>query len=1034
MMASKQFAGLAVTLIVLAVVLFSLSSSVVHGIAYSTTSNYEVGANDFRISDMGPDGDSRYHAEAPVVAYNSTDREYLIVWSGDNNTDGVVEIYGQRIDATTGEEIGDNDFQISQMQRNIGSAFGAFTPNVAYNPMTNEYLVVWEGDDSDDQTSNSGIYGQRLSATTGAAIGADDFRIDSFPLFNPEYELSDPDVTYNSTNNQYLVVWRGSSGGSNRTILYGQRLRANGEARGDDIPSISSSVTYEFDVVYNQAQNEHLVVWSEQGFDDTVEIVGQRLDGRTGALLGLFGFSISDVSGNLGVDFVASSPAVSYNSVTQEYMVVWSGGVADNPDIGYEIYGQRLRANGDEVGADDFTISQTGSPNDAMGYRANDPALVYNVRDNEYVVTWSVDNTLGTMDVEEFEIFGQRLNGTTGDQVGIDDFRISDMGPDNDAAYNAYTPTIAYSLWNNEYFVAWSGDDNTGDLVDGEFEIFGQRLVGQQDPTVTLTPTQTSTPTPTVPDIGTNDFRISDMGPDGDINFGAGSPFVAYNNQDNEYLVVWPGLDEGRSGVEIYGQRIDAATGEEVGTNDFQISQISSGDNPDIRAFGVDVVYNPSSNEFLVIWVGTTIIDDSVVPRLYGQRIDAATGAEVGENDFLIGEASNVTGPRPVVAYNSVANEYLVAWAGRISTDPEAELIGQRLKARGAPVTGDIFTISTMILSEIDIAFNDTDEEYLVVWDGTDPDIGEEIYGQRLDSSGMEIGEDDFRISNIQVFPDLAFFVDSPAVVYNGTAQEYMVVWSGGLDDIIGINFEIYGQRLSADGMELGEDDLLISTTGSVTRPSAYVATFPALSYNSRNNEYLVTWEVDNFSIEMEDEEYEIFGQRLDGTTAAEIGIDDFRISDMGPEEDEAYNAFFPSVVYNDLNDEYLVVWSGDDDTGDLVDEEFEIYGQRLNAQSNAVPTPTPTQATPTTTPTTPATATATSEPVATATPTREPVATATSEPDVTVTPTSEPVATATSEPVVTATPTREPVATPTPTPTVPPVGTSRVFLPLTIR
>ncbi|MEM8533430.1 MAG: hypothetical protein AAGF95_21500 [Chloroflexota bacterium] len=532
-------------------------------------------------------------------------------------------------------------------------------------------------------------------------------------------------------------------------------------------------------------------------------------------------------------------------------------------------------------------------------------------------------------------------------------------------------------------------------------------------------------------EVGANDFRISDMGPDGDTEFGAGSPFVAHNSTDNEYLVVWPGFDEGRSGVEIYGQRIDATTGEEVGTNDFQISQISSGDNPDIRVFGVDVVYNHSSDEFLVIWTGTTIIRDSeptVVPRLYGQRIDAATGAEVGENDFLIGEASDVTGRWPVVTYNSVANEYLVAWEGNIATGPEAELIGQRLSAQGTPVTGDIFTISTMIPGGIDIAFNSADQEYIVVWDGFDPDTGKEIYGQLLDSSGTEIGADDFRISNFQVFPDLSFSVNNPAVVYNNTAQEYMVVWSGGLDDIIGINIEIYGQRLSPDGMELGEDDLLISTTGSVDPESAYVASLPALSYNSRNNEYLVTWEVDNFSIVMEDEEYEIFGQRLDGTTAAEIGIDDFRISDTGPEGDEAYNAFSPSIAHNGLNDEYLVVWSGDDNTGDLVDGEFEIYGQRLNAQPDIVPTATPTQATPNTTPTL--------EPVVTATPTLELITTATSEPVATATPTI--TATATSEPVVTATATSTnpamPTATVSPTTDVPPGGPSRVFLPLTIR
>ncbi|MGH8566288.1 MAG: hypothetical protein ACREXW_20310 [Gammaproteobacteria bacterium] len=38
------------------------------------------------------------------------------------------------------------------------------------------------------------------------------------------------------------------------------------------------------------------------------------------------------------------------------------------------------------------------------------------------------------------------------------------------------------------------------------------------------------------PEIGANDFRISDMGPDGNVNFEAFSPAMAYNSLANEYL------------------------------------------------------------------------------------------------------------------------------------------------------------------------------------------------------------------------------------------------------------------------------------------------------------------------------------------------------------------------------------------------------------------------------------------------------------------------------------------------------------------
>jgi hypothetical protein len=55
----------------------------------------------------------------------------------------------------------------------------------------------------------------------------------------------------------------------------------------------------------------------------------------------------------------------------------------------------------------------------------------------------------------------------------------------------------------------------------------------------------------------------------------------------------------------------------------------------------------------------------------------------------------------------------------------------------------------------------------------------------------------------------------------------------------------------------------------------------------------------------------------------------------MGPDGNASFDAGNPAVAYNPSADEYLVVWEGDDDTGTLVDEEVEIFGQLL-----AVPEP----------------------------------------------------------------------------------------------
>ena len=75
----------------------------------------------------------------------------------------------------------------------------------------------------------------------------------------------------------------------------------------------------------------------------------------------------------------------------------------------------------------------------------------------------------------EYEIFGQRLTAA-GDGAGANDFRISDMGPDGNTAYDAFDSSVAYNPAANEYLVAWDGDDDSAPLVDDELEIFGRRL------------------------------------------------------------------------------------------------------------------------------------------------------------------------------------------------------------------------------------------------------------------------------------------------------------------------------------------------------------------------------------------------------------------------------------------------------------------------------------------------------------------------------------------------------------------------------
>jgi|GEM_PF-4901461 len=457
----------------------------------------EVGANDFRISDMGPDANGAFDAFEAAVVYNSIENEYLVVWSGDDDKNEEFEIWGQRIDAATGEEIGVNDFQISDVGPDGQINYDAYQPAVAYNNIQNEYLVVWYGDDNQGTLVNDEfeIFGQLLDAS-GAEIGNDDFRIsymgsDGFITA----EAAAPAVAFNSVANTYLVVWH-----------------------GDDA--------------------------ADGTVDDEMEIYAAGIS-PDGFLQNMSDIRLSDMGPDGDIGYAAMNPAVVFNSVDNEFLIIWEGD--DNngslTESEFEIFAQRFNSDLlSETGINDFRVSEQGSDGD-QSIDANNPAVVYNHTANEYLVVWQGDNNTPPLVNQELEIYGQILSGGTNLAKVAPGFRISDMGPDGETGYAAINPSVAFNSETQEYLVVWEGDDNIAPLVDEELEIFGQYLSSTGE------------------EIGENDFRISDMGPDGDSGFLAFKPAAVYNSSDNLFLAVWEGKDLSDiiTEIEIYGQQLSSS-------------------------------------------------------------------------------------------------------------------------------------------------------------------------------------------------------------------------------------------------------------------------------------------------------------------------------------------------------------------------------------------------------------------------------------------------------------------------------------------
>ena len=434
-------------------------------------------------------------------------------------------------------------------------------------------------------------------------------------------------------------------------------------------------------VAYNPTADQYLVVW-QGGAESEGEIFVRLLD-AAGAPLGAQ-LPISDMGPPAAAGFGAEDPAVAYNARRNEYLVVWSGDDDTGPLVNdeFEIFAQRLTAGGDEVGANDRRISDMG-PNGDTAFSAEAPAVAYNPTSDEFLVAWSGDDAAGSLVNNEREIFVQRLSAR-GAQVGTNDRRISDMGLNGDTAFSANNPTVAHNSTDNGYLVAWEGDDDTAPLVNNEVEIFAQRLAANGA------------------EEGANDRRISDMGPDGDDDFEANDPSLAYNPASDEYLVTWDGDDDTGALVasedEIYAQRL-VASGAPVGTNDRRISQMGPDGETKFDARSARVVVGTRANEYLVAWQGSddtgALVTDEF--EVYAQRL-GPDGAEIGGDDVRVSVMGvdgddRSDGLEPAVAYGSQANEYLIAWHGDTSFAPrvndEFEVYERRFGA-GVPAASAV--------------------------------------------------------------------------------------------------------------------------------------------------------------------------------------------------------------------------------------------------------------------------------------------------------------------------------------------------------
>ena len=360
-----------------------------------------------------------------------------------------------------------------------------------------------------------------------------------------------PAIAYNPLNNEYFVAlsleYHESSIQKYSSMVYGQRISSSGNRIGDKIlvgsfDSDKKGGDWEVDIAYNSVNNEYLVVW--RGFyDGETHVRAQRVS-AAGQKIGTQ-IRVTDKPAAGGLS--PKSPAVAFNSINNEYLIVYNDNRAyKSGDVylstGHETFGQRLSANGQKISSE-FRVSHY-QPINSQDYRvAEFPAIAYNSINNYYFVVWMGRTPTGR------SIYGRRINAATGGALE-NEFRVTarhDLRPT--------IPDITFNPARNEFFVIW-GDygHEIGTRLYGH-EIYGQKFNGLNGSKIGNTP-----------------VKISNMGqPHEDYKY-ASYATVRYRPTHNQYLVTWLGA-KWYFQPYIFGQLLHADTLAKIGVESFWVTQ-----------------------------------------------------------------------------------------------------------------------------------------------------------------------------------------------------------------------------------------------------------------------------------------------------------------------------------------------------------------------------------------------------------------------------------------------------------------------------
>jgi hypothetical protein len=610
------------------------------------------------------------------------------------------------------------------------------------------------------------------------------------------------------------------------------------------------------------------------------------------------------------------SPAIAFDGTN--YLAVWND---DNSDNG-NIRGTFINQSGKVLNKDGFTITNT--PNEHSR-----PDLAFD--GTNYLVIWSED-------IIDQDIIGTRVS-TEGEILDPQGIQIATNPGDQ------IKPAITFG--GEYYFVAWvdvdtsiasgygtristSGNvlDSTGIHICDSIQVWYHTIkpiVVASDDTNYLVAWYKGF------DGGCNGYLGSRINQNGELldtleifKFCGGFSWVSVGaaslvfGGDNYFFAELVG---GYRSGKIFGSRINTA-----GTV-LDTFLVSGGTTPPA------VSYN--NDHYLVCYGGggipTTEDNAMTTPCIYGSRV-SKSGSILDSASIGISE-NNYCGSKAVI---SDGTNSLVVWQQGIYAD---DILGSRVDKYGNDIDQEDIIVTPSPQTQISPSVSSDGDNYFIVWEDNRRQLDFDIYGTRLDHSGINLNPEGIFISSSfgltgDNFPQVAFgsfyyltiWYDYDSQLFGARVNQ-----NGILTDSSALYYGHLGHpnpSLASDGdkylISAGREDLqglLVDQTGTVINSFAIwqidETGDPQITFNGNN--YLMVWENNT-----NDLAWDIYGTLVDpdGVVLQPNGIE------ICINEGDQSN---PSTASDGTN--YLVVWQ------DSANSQKNIWGIRVDSTGTLIDT-----------------------------------------------------------------------------------------------